>query len=470
MKSKVDAVLNRAKRKRSKKLPGGKVLQRLLAYLGQRDPALISEVVTIRALPKTVRRQFALTKRKDSPKRRQRGPTAAKSFAARIVKSGAALSAPSSRRGGTPRALPIARATIAAPAANWQFIGPSLIPNGQTYGTNQINVIGRVSSIAVDPKNAKHLLVGAAGGGIWESKNGGAHWAARTDQMPSLAIGAIAFDPADPKNVYAGSGEGNFYYNLGAGAYKSTDGGKNWKVLATDSFVGVGFFDLVVDPKDSKILYAATTNGFYKTTTSGTSWSLKRAEICWDISVHFNGGSVEILVAFRDGLFVSTDAGDSFNPVMLPSAPIGDWTRLAVDCVKMAPDIAYVFGAVGTVPYLARRKGVNWTKISSLPPVDNNDPWTGQAEYDWYVAVPPDNPRRVYPGAIDTLRGDLAGSKWKWTNITTHGGNSIHPDQHCLTFSPKDSRTIYAGNDGGIFRSNNSGSSWTDPTMRAAHG
>src|SRR5439155_8949950 len=102
-----------------------------------------------------------------------------------------------------------AAGTPAAPASIWQFIGPSVIPNGQTYGKNRVNVIGRVSSIAVDPKNPKHLLVGAAAGGIWESKDTGATWNPRTDQMPSLAIGAIAFDPQDPKNVYAGSGEGN---------------------------------------------------------------------------------------------------------------------------------------------------------------------------------------------------------------------------------------------------------------------
>lgn len=463
MQSKIDAKLNRrAKGKRSQTLPGGKVLQRLVAYLGERDPSLTMGVVAMRAVPGRVRRQFGPTKLRDLPKNRRHARAAAKSLAATIVKAGVALSARRRRKRGTsPRAAKVTRAPAAAPSSAWQFIGPSVIPNGQTYGTNEINVIGRISSIAVDPKNSKHLLVGAAGGGIWESTDGGQNWAARADQMPSLAIGSITFDPADPKNVYAGSGEGNFYYNLGAGIYQSTDGGSNWKVLAAAPFVGVGFFDLVVDPQDSKIVYAATTNGFYKTTTGGTSWSLKRAEMCWDISVHPKGGSVELMVAFSDGLFLSSDAGDSFKVVKLPSTPSGTWTRLAVDCAKMKPDVAYVFGAVGTVPYLARRSGGTWTKINSLPPVAENDPWTGQAEYDWYVAVPPDNPRRVYLGAIDTLRGDLSGSKWKWTNITTHGGNSIHPDQHCLTFSPDDSKTIYAGSDGGIFRSTNSGSTWT---------
>ena len=50
-------------------------------------------------------------------------------------------------------------------------MGPDHVPNGQTYGTNRVDVIGRVSSIAIDPSNTKHILLGSAGGGIWESKD-----------------------------------------------------------------------------------------------------------------------------------------------------------------------------------------------------------------------------------------------------------------------------------------------------------
>src|SRR4029077_19419392 len=55
----------------------------------------------------------------------------------------------------------------------------------------------------------------------------------------------------------------------------------------------------------------------------------------------------------------------------------------------------------------------------------------------------------------------LTGSTWKWTDITTQGSNSIHPDQHCLSFAPDSSKTIYLGNDGAVFRSTSSGASWT---------
>src|SRR5262249_20279926 len=159
------------------------------------------------------------------------------------------------------------------------------------------------------------------------------------------------------------SGEGNFYANLGAGVYKSTNGGNTWVVVASAPFLGVGFYDLVVDPVAPATLYAATTNGFYKSTNSGASWSVKRPVKCWDISVHATGGSVETLAAFADGLSAPTIAGNSFGAVALPPPPGGPWAGWAVDRAKTAPAVAYVFGAIagtGGAAHLWRRTGTTW--------------------------------------------------------------------------------------------------------------
>lgn len=451
MRSKID-VRPRAGR-RPRRFAGGKALQRLFHYLGRRDPTLTEDVVAAVPVRTSARPRFGLTAKA------RRAPVRAKVQTMRRARPAARSRATALGEAATALARPRRRAAIrmapgAAPAV-WKPLGPSLIPKGQTYGTNRIDVIGRVAAIAVDPKKPAHVLCGGAGGGIWESFDGGATWAPRTDQMPSLAIGAITFDPTSSKTVYAGSGEGNFYFDIGAGVYKSTDGGTTWTVLAGAPFLGVGFYDLVVDPKTPKRMYAATTSGFYVSTNGGSTWTLKRPVRCWDISLHPTGGpSAEILAAFADGLFVSTSGGSSFTAVSLPSTPAGPWARLAVDRVGTAPDIAYAFGAIGSAAHLWRRSGTTWTKIV-LPTINVTQAW-----YDWYVAATPDNPGQVFLGAIDTLRGDLGGSTWKWTNITAQGDHSIHPDQHCLTFAPGASKTIYCGSDGGIFRSTNSGATW----------
>lgn len=463
MRSKLDERSDtRGKVRRKGKSPkGGKALQRLLTYLSERDPLLVGDIVGPIDLaraprPKVGPSRTALSARPLAARGRAARSThpAARAYAAALTRAAGKISGPKrrstragrTRRAGTPQPGPSA----------WTDIGPSLIPQGQTYGTARVDVIGRVSSFAVDPKNSKHLLCGSANGGIWESKDGGATWAARTDQMPTLAIGAVTFDPGDPKRVYAGSGEGNFYASLGAGVYRSTDGGTTWKVIATTPFVGVGFYDLVVDPVNHKVLYAATTSGLYVSTNAGVNWSLKRAARCWDISVDAGGGTVELLAAFADGLFVSVNAGSSFATVALPSSPAAAWARLAVDRVKAAPGIAYAFGSAGGTAHLWRRNGTTWSKITGLPSMNVNQAW-----YDWYVAASPTNRGQVFLGAIDTFRGSLSGTTWTWTNVTSQGANSIHPDQHCLTFAPDNPKVIYAGNDGGVYRSGTSGSTWT---------
>jgi hypothetical protein len=453
----------RARVRRKVKSPkGGKALQRLLNYLSERDPLLVADVVGPIGLPKAAQPKVApapsVSRARPAPGARARvsrtSHPAARSLAAAMTRATRKIARPSRRRnkaGRRPGSKLISRVNSTA----WIDIGPSLVPEGQTYGTNRVDVIGRVSSVAIDPGNVNHLLCGSANGGIWETKNGGATWVARTDQMPTLAIGAVTFDPGNRKRVYAGSGEGNFYANLGAGVYRSVDGGTTWKVIATAPFVGVGFYDLVVDPVNTKVLYAATTVGFYVSTNAGGNWSLKRAGRCWDITVDPGGGTVELLAAFVDGLFVSSNAGSSFAPVALPSPPAAAWDRLAVDRVQAAPAIAYVFGAAGGTPHLWRRTGSTWSKVTGLPALSVNQAW-----YDWYVAASPTNRGRVFLGAIDTFRGDLSGTTWAWTNITSQGGNSIHPDQHSLTFAPGNANVIYAGNDGGVYRSATSGNTW----------
>ena len=353
-----------------------------------------------------------------------------------------------------------ASALSTAPAAGpsaWRWLGPSYMPNGQTYGSARVDVAGRVSAIAVDPSNSAHLLVGAAGGGVWQSFDAGGTWSPRTDGAPTLTTGAIAFDPSQTATVYVGTGEGNWYSRWGAGVLRSTDGGTTFALLTGAPFVGKGFFDIVVDPTNGNRILAATTGGVYLSTDGGTTWSNIVSVGCWDLSVVRSGTHVEVLAACVDGLYLSADGGTTFSKVTLPGAP-ATWSRLAVSHATSQVAVAHAWGASGSTAYLYRRSGRAGAWTAQTVPAND----TGQAWYDWFCATAPDTPDRVYLGAIHVYRGELSGGTWTWENISSRpAGDSIHPDQHAIAIDPSNPNIVYVGNDGGLFRSPDRGGTWT---------
>jgi hypothetical protein len=124
---------------------------------------------------------------------------------------------------------------------------------------------GRVAAIAVDPRDQQHWLIGAAQGGIWETRDAGTTWTAKTDAAPSLAMGKIAFAPSDPNIIYAGTGEavsGGFSYG-GAGILKSVDSGATWQQLGAATFSGAAFSALRLDPNDPRVVVAATATTLF---------------------------------------------------------------------------------------------------------------------------------------------------------------------------------------------------------------
>jgi len=167
MKTKADLTRTRGRvrgRRRAPRPPGGKVLQRLFSYLGQRDPALNNDIVATVAVPKAARPNYALTKQALKAKpptaaavtRVARRTPAARPYAVSITRAAAKLPRPRRKRAGSRRTARAAVSPMATPPGApgvWQAIGPTRIKNGQTYGTNRVDVSGRVSSLAVDPND-----------------------------------------------------------------------------------------------------------------------------------------------------------------------------------------------------------------------------------------------------------------------------------------------------------------------------
>ncbi|MEO7271484.1 MAG: hypothetical protein ABI211_05705 [Vicinamibacterales bacterium] len=446
------------------KPPGGKALQRLVQLLELRGYDGLAETVVEAAVQPEAKeavlaRAHAYTGgaervplARTGRSRKSNGRSGARTTAGAAEESRREASAiayehiAAAEQMGPPTGPPVGG------GATWRSIGPTTIPNGQTYnGAIRVNVSGRVAAIAIDPTRPAHVLCGSANGGVWESFNRGASWAPRTDYQATTAVGALTFDPTNASVVYCGTGEGNWWSFLGTGILRSVDGGTTWAVLCTNPFVGQGFFDLRVDPGNRLRLVAATTGGLYVSVDGGTTWVQRRTQRTWSLSF----GAGEILAASQDGLVRSSDSGATWTAVTLPGRPTS-FDRLATAIAASNPAVAYAWGAAGTTGFLWRRAAGAWTAVASLPPGLS----TGQAWYDWYLAVAPDRDSQIYLGAIEAYRGDLSGTTWTWTVISNHTGSAIHPDQHAIAFEPGSPNTIYAGSDGGVFRSGDRGQTW----------
>src|SRR5688572_22742853 len=169
-----------------------------------------------------------------------------------------AVSLPGARRlGGSPPQA-VQSPGLASEPDQWTPFGPGPLRRGGAFQS------GRVSSIAVDPRDSAHWLVGVGNGGVWETRDSGGSWTPITDDAPTLSIGAVAFAPSDPDIVYVATGElagGVGFLHVGVGLLKSVNGGQTWTLLGESNLARASVRRVLVDPNNANVLLAATGRG-----------------------------------------------------------------------------------------------------------------------------------------------------------------------------------------------------------------
>ncbi len=358
----------------------------------------------------------------------------------------------------------------------WRSIGPA-------------NMSGRIDDIEAVVGDPSTIYIGFATGGIWKSTNMGTTWAPIFDTYPVSSIGDIAIAPSNPDILYVGSGESNNRQSTtrGDGVYKSTDGG--------ETFVNVGLKDthhisrVLVDPGNPDVAYVAAMGplfggggerGLFKTTDGGSSWtntnpineftgftdivmdprdsqvlyaaSYQRQRTSWG----FNGGGP------GSGIWKTTDGGDSWTRLEGNGLPDAELGRVGLAIFQADPDIVY---AQIEVHNPERRTGaaareVNPAYSGVWKSTDGGQSWEIQGNnnsrpmYYSQIRVDPTNSDIVYTMGASFYKSVDGGKTFETVRGMGHG------DHHALWINPDNPDLLMLGTDGGFNFSWDQGATW----------
>jgi photosystem II stability/assembly factor-like uncharacterized protein len=337
---------------------------------------------------------------------------------------------------------------------------------------------GRIADIAIDPENENTWYVAVGSGGVWKTTNAGTTWNPITDNMPFYSTGCITIDPNDHASIWLGTGEnvGGRHVGIGHGIYHSADGGKSWhdKGLKKSEHIS----KIIVHPTEANTLWVASQGplwssggerGLYKSTDGGASWknTLEVNEWTGVTDLVIDPTNPDVLyaatwqrhrnvAALLGGgpgtcLYKSTDGGDSWTKIKkgLPSANMG---KIGLAISPMQPNVLYAAielerkkGAV----YRTDNAGASWSKMS-----ETVSGGTGPHYYQELVASPHVFDK-IYLMNVRMLVSENGGKKFY-----TMTEKSKHSDNHALTFKKDDPNYMLTGSDGGVYESFDGSKTW----------
>jgi len=335
---------------------------------------------------------------------------------------------------------------------------------------------GRISDFAVNPNNHSKYYVAVSCGNIWKTVNSGTTWTPVFDKYGAYSIGCLAMDPNNQNVVWTGTGENNSQRALGYGdgVYKSENGGGSWKNMGLKTSRQIG--KILIDPRNSDVVYVAAEGsvwgpggerGLYKTTDGGETWEAV-------LTISENTGVSDMVMDPRDpdvlyaashqrrrhvftkidggpesAIYKTTDGGTNWKKLK-SGLPGGDVGAIGLAISPVNPDYVYaIIEAAGNSGGFFRttNKGASWQKMSSHV---SNSP-----QYYNEIFCDPKDVDKVY--SVDTR-----------TQVTEDGGKTFrrlgssfrHVDDHALWIDPDDTKHLLIGGDGGIYETFDEGKTW----------
>ncbi len=341
---------------------------------------------------------------------------------------------------------------------------------------------GRIADIAIHPEDNNLWYVAVGSGGVWKTTNAGTSWESIFDGQKSYSIGSITIDPSNPHTIWVGSGEnvGGRHVGYGDGIYRSRDGGANWENMGLKASERIS--KIIIHPDNSDVIWVAVQGplwnkggerGLYKSTDGGKSWNRTlvgdEGDDLWtgvtDLVIDPRNPDVlyaatwqrhRTVAAYvgggpKTGLHRSTDGGETWEKLSggLPSGNLG---KIGLAISPQNPDVLYAaielnqrMGAV----YRSSDRGSSWEKRS-----DTVSGGTGPHYYQELVASPHAFDR-IYLMDVRIQISDDGGS-----NFRTMDEVHKHSDNHALVFRADDPDYLLAGTDGGLYESFDLAQNW----------
>ncbi|MEI7980340.1 MAG: 3-coathanger stack domain-containing protein [Bacteroidota bacterium] len=359
-------------------------------------------------------------------------------------------------------------------ATHGQWIGKG--PSSWVLGAGHGPGMGRTNCIAFHPTDPLTFWVGTPAGGLWRTNDGGATWTPLTDGMPTIGVSGIAVDYIDPNIIYILTGDGDGLNTYSIGVLKTTDGGETWNSTGFSAPI-TGFlraWKLVIHPTDHNILFTVSNHGIDRTTDGGINWIQVQAGIFQDIE--FKPGDPTIMYATGGTeFFRSVNSGAGWT--RLYSGVPTNASRMAIGVTPNNPSEVYLLAGphtgMGTFVgfYCSTDNGGSFSLRTNTPNLLSGDlngaDDSDQTFYDLAIAVSRTNSNKIMIGGVNTWvssNGGWNASGWTLTsmwNIRVTGHGYTHADIHNLDINPLNN-FLYCMSDGGVFRSTDMGSSWTD--------
>jgi photosystem II stability/assembly factor-like uncharacterized protein len=371
-----------------------------------------------------------------------------------------------------------------ADTTTWRSIGPD-------------NVGGRILAIAVNPVTPNIIWAGSASGGLWKSTSrgvGASAWMLVNTGYPTLAVSSVVIDPGNTNVMYIGTGEVGGAHSAaqvgtpgaratyGMGVLKSIDAGASWSLTGlVFSFPQITAVQKVIlNPLNTATVYAATTEGTYKSTDAGTTWNVSNPELM-TMDIIVNPVDTTILYASHGqrsstpnpGIYKTTDAGASWTRLTngLPASNLSGRTALSLavaDPRIVYAGISHASSSALLGLYRTFDGGDSWSAVSGIPNYVGGQGW-----YDNCVAIHPNAGATIFLSGLDIYRTTNAffnvSRMTNWAAgfgyVVPPGGpegpsNYAHADHHAIAFDPTDPSLIYFGTDGGVFASTDGGSTY----------